>query len=474
MLTKPRFILETVFAVFFFTLVAVVVVELIAGDYSSLSRILIIVPLFVVAVDGGDRVLRHIIETRRQHELKKFLKKSGQLPRRSFQVFNVYYRLRKSDEMDEFDLKPYRIVAAVYNIEKEWETIIEDLASVKDKLFIIDDASTDNTFEVVKESGVDIVRNPENTNKPGAILYGLGKLPEDVETVIVIDPDVEMPSSTILDRTIYDFQRSGAAACGLYIVPLRTKKKSVVNLCQILEYELSMYYGKEIPHDFMVISGAASVHNRSTLEEALVKSSRSVYAEDFETSLIILSSEERIYFDRRAVVRTRVPRTFRQFTMQRMGWYFSVPKVTFPYLIKFRRCKDPLMRYQFYIYNFFFTLLIHPFRVFSMFILGASLCTYILGLFIDSIAKYQVMPPYILMGMSVVVFYLYLALEGFVGSITLKRRDWSVIFWFPLYMTYQVIVPITIGYLNFFTWTLVGRKMIADPYGPKVRFSKHK
>lgn len=474
MLTKARFILETVFAFFFLALVVVVIAELAAGDYSGLARLLITVPLFVVAVDGGDRVFRHIIETRRQHRLKKVLKQSGQLPPHSFQAFNVHYRLRKSDEMDEFDLKPYRILVAVYNVGSEWKTIIGDLSSVKDKLFVVDDASTDDTFEVVKESGVTVVRNPENTNKPGAILYGLESLPGDVETVVVIDPDVELPSNTILERTIYDFQRSKAAACGLYIVPRRTRKRSTINLCQTLEYELSMYYGKEIPHDFMVISGAASVHDRSTLREALKDSSRSVYAEDFETSLILLSSGERIYFDRRVVVRTRVPRNLKQFTMQRMGWYFSVPKVTFPYLTKVRRCKDPLMRYQFYIYNLFFTLLIHPFRVFSMFILGWSIFAYILGLFIDSMTRYQVMPPYMILGMSIIVFYVYLALEGFVGSVTLKRSDLGVVLWFPLYMIYQVMIPITIGYLNFFTWVLVGRKVIADPYGPKKRIIKRR
>ena len=466
--------MATLFMIFFFAVMAAIVIFLATGDYGRLAVLLMAVPIFVVIVDGGDRVFRHMLDMKKQYRLKKHLKEIGKLPRHSFQFFNIYYRLRRSDEMEEFDLKPYRVIAAVYNVEEEWETVLEQLSSIRDKLFIVDDASTDNTFEVVKESGVEVVRNPENTHKPGAILYGLGRLPDDVETVVVIDPDIEIQSRSALERTIYDLQRSDAAACGLYIVPRRTKNKSIVNRCQVLEYELSMYYGREIPHDFIVISGAASIHDRSCLEEVLSESSRSVYAEDFETSLLILSSGRRIYFDKRVIVRTSVPATLKAFTMQRMGWYFSVPKLTFPFLGRVRKCRDPLLRYQFYVYNFIFTLLIHPFRVFSMLVLGSQVAAFFLGLLFEPIAKYQIMPMYLVLAMSIVVFYNYLALEGFVGSITLERRDWPIVFWFPFYMAYQVLVPITIGYLNFLTWTLVGRKVVGDPYGPKVRPPRRK
>ena len=464
--------MATLFMVFFFAVMAAIVIFLATGDYGRLAVILMVVPIFVVIVDGGDRVFRHILDMKKQYRLKKYLKETGKLPRNSFQFFNIYYRLRRSDDMEEFDLKPYRVIAAVYNIEDEWETVIKRLSAIRDKLLIVDDASTDNSFEVIKESGVEVVRNPENTHKPGAILYGLGSLPDDVETVVVIDPDIEIQSRTALERAIYDLQRSDAAACGLYIVPRRTK--SIVTRCQVLEYELSMYYGRETPHDFIVISGAASIHSRSCLEEVLNQSSRSVYAEDFETSLLILSSERRIYFDRRVVVRTSVPSTLKALTMQRIGWYFSVPKVTIPFLGRVRKCKDSMLRYQFYVYNLIFTLLIHPFRVFAMLVLGTQAAAFFLGLFFESIAKYQVLPMYLILVMSIIVFYNYLALEGFVGSITLERRDWPIVFWFPMYMAYQVLVPITIGYLNFLTWVMVGRKVVGDPYGPKVRPSRRK
>ncbi|MDD3985088.1 MAG: hypothetical protein PHY59_04185 [Methanobacterium sp.] len=36
---------------------------------------------------------------------------------------------------------------------------------------------------------------------------------------MVIDPDVELPDRITLERVIFDFQRSEAAACGLEVLP---------------------------------------------------------------------------------------------------------------------------------------------------------------------------------------------------------------------------------------------------------------
>jgi hypothetical protein len=62
-----------------------------------------------------------------------------------------------------------------------------------------------------------------------------------------------------------------------------------------------------------------------------------------------------------------------------------------------------------------------------------------------------------------------MALEGFAGSLTLKKKDFMIIFYYPLFSFYQNFVPITIGYLNFITWITVGTKIVSDPYEPRRR-----
>ena len=52
---------------------------------------------------------------------------------------------------------------------------------------------------------------------------------------------------------------------------------------------------------------------------------------------------------------------------------------------------------------------------------------------------------------------------------TLQKRDWPAIIFYPLFMLYQQMIPISLGYLNFATWALFRRKVIKDPYGPRGR-----
>jgi hypothetical protein len=109
----------------------------------------------------------------------------------------------------------------------------------------------------------------------------------------------------------------------------------------------------------------------------------------------------------------------------------------------------------------------HPFRVAAMFTVLLSVFGYAFGWISPSIARYQVLPIYLIV--FVMLFYQFLALDAFVGSMTLDGKDFPVVLFYPLFMMYQVFIPITIGYLNYVTWLLVKRKVIRDPYEPKKK-----
>jgi len=469
MFNRKRFIVSSIFTIFVLVIVTLMIVGLATGRSSSFLRIVIALPITVIAVDGGDRILRYFIEVKRLSRQLKMRQEAGEVPRGMKPYLEVVARERESDLLTEFELKPYRVVASVYNIAGEWDQILENLAPFRDKLFLIDDDSPDDTYEVVKASGVEIIRNPENTNKPGAIFYAVQHLPPEVETVIVMDPDVLLPDRLSVERVLYDFQRSGAGGAAVNVLPERPRKhpRSLMFQCQAIEYELSMYCGRDIPHNFVFVSGAFGIYNRKAHEPALAGSSRSVYAEDFETSLMIMADGWRTYFDGRVVVRTDVPEGLYSFTMQRMGWYFGLAKVALSSVFKIRKCKDPFLRYQFYLYNLGLTVFFHPFRVAAMFTVLLSVFGYAFGWISPSIARYQVLPIYLIV--FVMLFYQFLALDAFVGSMTLDGKDFPVVLFYPLFMMYQVFIPITIGYLNYVTWLLVKRKVIRDPYEPKKK-----
>lgn len=454
-------------------------VKLITGSV-TLDLIFQFIPVFIILVDTFDRVVRFSVELKKQFKRIRFLntqnsslevkegsivnEERGSSPANtSFMDNLVKSPKRYSDGLTTFKLKPYCIMASVYNIEEEWKEILENLAPWRDKLFFIDDASTDNSKSVIANSGVKIVSNPINTNKPGAIYYGLSQLPPEIETVVVIDPDIELSDKVVLERSIFDFQRSKAAACGLEILPTVDENRNLLEACQTLEYEDSMSFGRIVPHNQIFISGAAAIFDRKALDESLKLSTRSVYAEDFETSLILISDKLRTYFDDRVLVRTEVPTQLKKLTLQRMGWRFGLARVTFKFIRKASRSRNKFFLYHFYIYTVIINILLHPFRILAIFIYSIALFEFIYGFWNSTFHMNQLLPLYSMI--LIALFYVLLSLETFIWSKDLKiKKDCLSIFVYPFYKLYLHIVPNTLGYTNYLLWILFKRKLFNDKY----------
>ncbi len=107
---------------------------------------------------------------------------------------------------------------------------------------------------------------------------------------MVIDPDIRIRgldegSSIDLNRFVSDFQQSGAAAACPRIM---IEPDGFLARFQAFEYALAFRVGRESLSDFSITSGV-SFYRRSALARALAEHSLSVYAEDFENAVILLS-----------------------------------------------------------------------------------------------------------------------------------------------------------------------------------------
>lgn len=114
-------------------------------------------------------------------------------------------------------VRPYAIVASVHNAEEELDDFLEAIRPYRDHLWVIDDASSDETFRLLQHAGVNCRRTAVNRKKPGALRELIASLPPDIATVVVLDPDSRIRdtgSSSIsdLERVIFQFQRSRMAA----------------------------------------------------------------------------------------------------------------------------------------------------------------------------------------------------------------------------------------------------------------------
>src|SRR6185295_3653652 len=230
------------------------------------------------------------------------------------------------------------------------------------------DGSTDHTVIRLKQAGWRCFDDGINRRKPGAIARLLERLPQYIETVMVVDPDIRIRdrnhgSRIDLEAAISDFQQSGAAAvCPRVMI----EPDGFLARFQAFEYALAFRVGRESLADYSITSGV-SIYRREALVKALRKHSLSVYAEDFENSVIILSQGERIYYDGRLIVSTEGPGSIRRWFSQRVGWYHGLIKVyveRFGMIWKIAR-RTPFAFYHYLIYVGVLSLGLHLLKMVS-------------------------------------------------------------------------------------------------------------
>lgn len=362
-------------------------------------------------------------------------------------------------------LRPYAIVLSVRNIEGDLDRFLDSMHAYRDRLWFIDDGSTDRTAERLAEAGVQWVSGGVNRQKPAALKALLLALPADIATVVVLDPDSRIVNSRPeFERVLFQFQRSGMAA----LCPrLAVRPAGWLTRPQELEYWLAFSIGRKSLADFSITSGIA-VYRRDAFQEVLAQHSLSVYAEDLENSLILLAHGERVYYDGRIVVETEGKHEPSQLFSQRVGWHFGLIRVYVDRSRALAACARQSLgfAYQFVIYMGLFVLLFHPLRMLAVPLLAVSaLNTVDMLTGQNLIADATLTSPVYFVGLYVkytgLIFFIIPLAVGR-GS---RRRALIVA---PFYTFYAIsqIVPATVGYANWITMRVWGRRVYRDHYEP--------
>jgi cellulose synthase/poly-beta-1,6-N-acetylglucosamine synthase-like glycosyltransferase len=363
--------------------------------------------------------------------------------------------------------RPYALLASVHNAEDMLDDFLDGLGPHRHRLWVIDDASTDQTWFKLQQAGVHAVQGGINRKKPGAIRELLARLPPETATVVVLDPDVRfldrgrgLPD---LDRVVFEFQRiCAAAACPR----LTIRPDGWLARLQEFEYAAAFALGRKSLSDHSITSGVA-LYRRDALVRVLNEHSLSVYAEDLENALILLAAGERVYYDERLVIETEGKRTWPAWFSQRVGWSYGLLKVYAERLEAVWRgsTRSPYLQYQYLVYMGLFAFPVHPFRLLSMGLLTLSTLK---GL--DLLLGLNLMPDLAAADPAYFLFtyvkYMVLALvTSLVVGASWKQwlRLLPVV---PVYFFYALAqtVPATVGYLNWCSLRVRGRRLYRDHY----------
>jgi cellulose synthase/poly-beta-1,6-N-acetylglucosamine synthase-like glycosyltransferase len=366
-------------------------------------------------------------------------------------------------------IRPYAIIASVFNLGDELDEFIAAFAPYRERVWLISDGSTDNTVTRLLQEGWRCIDGGVNRRKPAAIKVLLERLPAQIETVMVVDPDIRIRgrsggSSADLEQVIGDFQQSGAAA----VCPrIMIEPDGFLARFQAFEYALAFRVGRESLADYSITSGV-SIYRRDALWRALHEHSLSVYAEDLENALILLSQGERIYYDGRLVVSTEGPGTLRRWFSQRVGWYHGLLKVYTERLPAVWRIshRTPFAGYHFIVYMGGLSLLLHLAKILSALLLLVSLVGGFDGLFLMHLLPRSALtsPAYFI---GAVGSYLALGVIALFTVVPRSERAYIAPI-VPLYLFYALahLVPMTIGFGNLFALQVWGRRLYHDHYEP--------
>jgi cellulose synthase/poly-beta-1,6-N-acetylglucosamine synthase-like glycosyltransferase len=361
----------------------------------------------------------------------------------------------------------FAIIASVFNLEDSLQDFMDALGPYQHRVWLISDGSTDNTVLRLRQAGWRCFDEGVNRRKPGALRRLLAHLPEHIDIVMVIDPDIRIrglnEGSTIdLEQFVSDFQQSGAAAACPRIM---IERDGFLARFQALEYALACRIGRESLADYSVTSGV-SFYRRSALARALDEHSLSVYAEDFENALILLSHGESIYYDGRLVVSTEGPGSLRRWFSQRVGWYHGLIKVyseRFSEVLRISR-RSPFAAYNYLIYIGGLGLAIHLVKIVSAALLLLSFLGGLDALLLDNFVPRGILgnPGYFT---AAIGGYLALGVIALFTCVPKAERAYIAPI-IPLYLCYAIahIVPITVGFGNFFALRLLRRRIYQDHY----------
>ena len=366
-------------------------------------------------------------------------------------------------------LRPYAIIASVFNLGDGLDEFTEAFAAYRDRVWLISDGSTDNTVKRLLQDGWRCFDDGVNRRKPAALRVLLERLPQHIETVMVIDPDIRIRgaaggSSADLERVIGDFQQSGAAA----VCPrIMINPDGFLARFQAFEYALAFRVGRESLADYSITSGV-SIYRRDALWRALHEHSLSVYAEDLENAILLLNQGERIYYDGRLVVGTEGPGTLGRWFSQRVGWYHGLLKVYTERLGAVWRIsrRTPFAAYHFIVYIGGLSLVLHVVKIVSALLLLLSLVGGFDSLFLTHLVPRNALtsPSYFI---GAVGSYLALGVIALFTVVPRAERAYVAPI-VPLYLLYALahLVPMTIGFGNYIAVQLWGRRLYEDHYEP--------
>ncbi len=236
----------------------------------------------------------------------------------------IYHKRRELKQPDSLNHFPsISILIPAYNEEKVLRRAIETALEANypyKEIIVIDDGSTDRTYQIAQEygdSGVKVIHRP-NGGKAVAINHGLRFARGEI--IIIVDADSLVGKNTLI-KLVQPFHDPEVAAVAGNIKVLN--RMNWLTKCQALEYIASINIYRRALDVFgsvTVVPGALGAYRREVLEGSGCYDPDTL-VEDFDVTMKTLKTGKVVQASASAIAYTEAPQTLDGLIRQRLRWY---------------------------------------------------------------------------------------------------------------------------------------------------------
>jgi len=248
-------------------------------------------------------------------------------------LFLMIFSIQKKKMLNRPKVKKFpsiSIIIPAYNEEENIERTVSNIKEIsypkKKEIIVVNDGSTDRTYEIAKRIKGIKVLNKKNGGKASALNFGLKHAKGEI--VVCIDSD-SYPEKNALLKTIPFFEKDVASVTTTVIVK-NTKK--IIERLQELEYIMIAWSRKilEYLECIYVTPGPMSLYRRDALLEVGGFDEKNL-TEDIEIAWRLMKYKYKIKMDLDTRVYTTVPNTIKKWWHQRIRWNIGGIQTTIKY-----------------------------------------------------------------------------------------------------------------------------------------------
>lgn len=299
----------------------------------------------------------------------------------------AWLQSRRASRRTSLDWQPASIAILVpaYNEEAVINDCIASLLKCHGnvtEIIVVDDGSTDQTYEVAKRAygdhpRVKVMRKP-NGGKATALNFAIEKA--EAEILIAIDADTRLDDRAVALLVRHFAEPNVGAVAGAVEVG---NPQGLITRFQALEYVISQNLDRrafEVANGIIVVPGAIGAWRRTAVV-AVGGYEDDTLAEDADLTLKLQRSGWRVLYEPNAIAHTEAPQTLQLFVRQRFRWMFGMLQVAFKHLGAMRETGAAGVKYialpNILLFQFFFALVSPIVDLLLLLSIGADVYHYI-------------------------------------------------------------------------------------------------